>query len=173
MLNSLKRFHTKPHDVEALDLLSAPSHYEGLPELDDRQIEYQLVLLPSFEPYRTWTVYKASDGARTVRRIVWHRKDFQATIAAPTTYGADGLLSKKNGDALIFKLSTIKVPAFRMRDAVVLDGITYGIWMTTSLCRTELSWWCEPPEGWGKLGEWHNDAMQTFNALLPARTPTV
>jgi hypothetical protein len=173
MLEDLKRYHQSPHEVEAIDALSDPSMYEGLPRRDVRKIMYQVVLLPSFEPYRTWTVYSEDDGSSKIRRMTWdQRRDYRVEIGGATTFGADGKLPESESKRLSEALAAIQVSPFSFPETLGIDGVTFGVRKRGFMHRAELYWWSIPPDGWEALAAWHGHAIDLLNSFLPEYTPT-
>ena len=170
MFDRLRELYRHEHEFAALDALSDPSGYDGLPKVDRRDLQYQVVLLPSFEPFRTWTVYRDKTGW-LVRRMSWHQRE-DWPLTGPELFGADGRLDQAAGDTLARSLAEVRVPAFAFLDVFGIDGITYGIRKPASYNRAELFWWSHPPDGWEDLAGWHESAIGTLNAVLPMPTST-
>jgi hypothetical protein len=123
MFDRLRELYRHDHEFAALDALADPSGFCGLPKMDRRDLQFQLVLLPSFEPFRTWTVY-LSKSDWMVRRMSWHQRE-DWPLAGPELFGADGRLDRETGDDLDSKLSEVRVSAFAFPSVLGIDGITY------------------------------------------------
>ena len=172
MLDQLKRYHSNPNEIVALDALANPSKYSGLVEKDERLIEYQLTMIPAFQPYRTWTVYKTKEAEWSVRRIAWSRSEVaRMALEGADTYGSDVALPLDAAADLAQQLSAIVVPAFNIPETLGMDGVTFGVSKSGFFHRAELFWWCNPPNGWECLAEWFDSAVATFDSLLPELTP--
>ena len=172
MLDQLKQYHSNPNEIEALNALANPSKYSGLVEMDERLIEYQLTIIPAFQPYRTWTVYKTEEGGWLVRRIAWSRSEpHNLAMDDADTYGADAKLPVEVAKDLSSQLSDITLPAFNIPETLGIDGVTFGVSKSGFFHRAELYWWCNPPEGWENLAKWFDSAVATFDSHLPELTP--
>jgi hypothetical protein len=170
MFDRLRELYRHEHELAALDALADPSGYGGLQKLDRRDLEFQVVLLPSFEPFRTWTVYQGK-ADWIIRRMSWHQRE-DWPLTGPELFGADGRLDLTIGDDLVRRLAEVRVPAFAFPSVFGIDGTTYGVRKPANYHRAELFWWSHPPEGWEELAGWHEAAIAILEATLPEPTPT-
>ena len=169
MFDRLKKFYQNEHESTALETLSDPSEYTGLAKLSRRDLQYQVLIFPSFDPFRTWSVYRTKQGWM-VRRMTWcHRGNFSGL--GSDLYGADAFLTEVTADALFETLAKTSIPAFSFPPVIGLDGTTYGVRRPEDYHRAELFWWCKPPEGWEGLALWHGEAIRAFDSLLPEPSP--
>jgi hypothetical protein len=171
MFDGLKRFHSNPHEIAALEYLNHPSDFSGLRNMDVRDIEFQLVKIPSFEPYCTWTLFTPKDGNAVVRRIMWQRTaPHELAIEGPTTFGADGFIDRATAAEIVTSLGSIAIPAFGFPPTLGIDGTTFGVRKTDNFHRAELFWWSRPPSGWERLASWLDETISVFDSALPKPT---
>ena len=86
-------------------------------------------------------------------------------------YGADAYLDEVTGDTLFESLGEISIPAFSFPPVLGIDGTTFGVRRPKDYHRTELFWWCAPPQDWESLAEWHDKAVGEFESSLPSPSP--
>ena len=169
MFDRLKEFYQHKHEFAALETLSDPSEYEGLAKLHRRDLQYQVLTFPSFDPFRSWSLYRNPKGW-LVRRMAWcHRGNFSGL--GSDLYGADAYLGEEVGDALFEGLCGISIPPFSFPPVVGIDGTTFGVRRPEDYHRVELFWWCSPPAGWEPLADWHEKAVGEFESFLPSPSP--
>jgi len=71
MFEQLKENYRRADQLKALDLLHDPSRYPALRELNSGDFRLQLYVVPSFEPYVSWSLFMEKEGDYTVRRVRW------------------------------------------------------------------------------------------------------
>lgn len=173
MFDYLRDHYRRPDQIRAIDLLSDPEAYPGLPEQDGNSFRLQVYVMPSFTPITSWTLFKRSDDEFLVRRVRWDfAADYRAPMGEPTTYGSDAILEALDIQTRISKLESISFPAFAEEECFGIDGTTFGIRRGRSGHRSEFCWWCRPPMGCELIAEWHQDFSSFIDQFLPAHTDT-
>ena len=155
------------HHQQALDILSHPHNYPGLPEHRQPAI-LRIWEYPSFAPYVSWAIFRSKKEC-AVRRITWAQSK---TIAPqPVTYGAEAAIEESALNKLLNELAKIQLPPFLDVPTLGIDGASYGVEIGSFGASARLCWWNKLPQEWAALQQWHERAVQQFESLLPARTP--
>ena len=171
MLQNLRRHLTRALDIQAIDNLDDPSGFPGLAQLDPRRLEFQLFIFPAFDPYVSWSIFSNDEESWSVRRIAWnHREDFQIIVGGPTIYAADAKIPVGVASALLSELKAIKVPSFNFPSTLGIDGVSHTVRRESSYHSSEVSWWCDAPQGWEDLESWYHRTLPFLDRFLPERT---
>lgn len=157
-------------DLKALRVLESPESYPGLTKRSFARTLLRLWRYPSFEPYSSWALIEAS-SQMFLRRVTWDKSKISVT---PVTYGSEAPIEALAYEGLLSRLREIQLPPFIAVATLGIDGTSYGIEIGAFFGRSaRLSWWETPPPEWAALGTWHSEAVEKFDGLLPARTPTI
>jgi hypothetical protein len=166
--------HFDIQERKAIEILSAPESYGGLP---NRKQSDRLVYLweyPSFAPYVSWTIYRGDKDARFVRRLVWDRLgDAGKALASPSIFGYESAVPLADIDHLLNDLNEIVMPPFARDMTFGLDGVIRGVEFGSSLSTCRLQWWCDYPEAWKPLHQWYENCTEFFESSLPESTADI
>ena len=153
---------------KALRILESSASYPGLPQYRHSCVSLRIWEYPSFQPYSSWAIIEASKQM-FLRRVTWHH----IPSIEPITFGSEVPIEPTQLEPLLAQLKSIQIPPFIRVPTVGIDGTTYGIEIRSFRVSARLSWWETPPAEWAALQSWHAQAVATFEALLPASTPSV
>jgi hypothetical protein len=171
MFDRYTQYYSRADQHRALALLHDPSSYPALPDLSRANLLLQLCTAPSFEPMMSWTIYRLRDDTYRLRRVRWDFiTDIRIELGEPTTYASDAFLDSEFVQHGLAELSAISLPAFALSDTIGTDGVTFGLRRETVGHFVEICWWCEPPAGCERIGEWYHRFIDSLEARLPAHT---
>ena len=156
-------------DLKAMQMLELPESYPSLAERPFARTLLRIWRYPSFGPYLSWALIQAS-SQMFVRRVTWDKSDMLAVT--PVTFGSEVAIEEPAYEGLLLRLREMQLPPFITVARLGLDGTTYGIETSAFGLSARLSWWQDPPPEWAALGIWHAEAVEKFDGLLPASTPT-
>ena len=157
-------------DLKALQVLESPESYPSLTERPFARTLLRIWRYPSFEPYSSWALIQAS-SQMFLRRVTWGKSDVLAIT--PVTFGSEAPIEAPAYEGLLLRLREIQLPPFITVSRLGLDGISYGIETSAFGLSARLSWWETPPPQWAALETWHAEAVEKFDGLLPASTPSI
>ncbi len=106
-----------------------------------------------------------------LRRVTWDQRINPGV--GPVTFGSEVPIELFQLEPLVAQLKSIQLPPFIPVATVGIDGTSYGLELGSFRLSARLSWWETPPPEWAALQSWHAEAVTSFEALLPASTPTI
>ncbi len=145
-------------------LLNA-EEYSGLPHRRKSDVILRIWSFPALAPCRSWTVFNEK-GNYFLRRIVWDQRS-KKQFVDPLTFGTEKQISSNIIEPLLNELSQIEIPIFKPVSTIGIDGVNSGVEYGGYNASAKLSWWCDPPESWETLQNWHAKAMAQFDNFLP------